>query len=283
MPLGFSSSSVLNYRGIKWNSISPDWCCRSESKLCSAQTDGRQAQFVIAPLERGFGHTLGNTSAPHPAVVAARLGGLGVPHRRRGARAPDDPGVVEDVHQIIQNLKTLVLRSRSRRGRGGARAARQPGGPGHARAISNVGCARSSIPTTTCSRSRTTATSTSSLREQGPRLRARRAAPVAAGRPVDLVRVDAIYNPVPRANFTSRDARGPAHRLRPPDCWSRPTEAFRRRESVGYAAGAGAQVISSTCCASRSHSTPAAGAGRGPRSFAAAGSVPSADRRAGRA
>ena len=71
--------------------------------------DGRTAQFVMAPLERGFGQTLGNTvrrillsSLRGSAVWAFRMDGVVHEHQTV-------PGVVEDVHQIIQNLKTLVL------------------------------------------------------------------------------------------------------------------------------------------------------------------------------
>jgi DNA-directed RNA polymerase subunit alpha len=71
--------------------------------------DGRQAQFVVAPLERGFGQTLGNTirrimlsSLRGSAVWAFRMDGVVHEHQTV-------TGVVEDVHQIIQNLKTLVI------------------------------------------------------------------------------------------------------------------------------------------------------------------------------
>src|SRR5918999_5056635 len=71
--------------------------------------DGRQAQFVISPLERGFGQTLGNTirrimlsSLRGSAVWAFRMDGVVHEHQTV-------PGVVEDVHQLIQNLKTLTL------------------------------------------------------------------------------------------------------------------------------------------------------------------------------
>jgi DNA-directed RNA polymerase subunit alpha len=75
--------------------------------------DGSRGVFVIAPLEPGFGHTLGNSlrrtllsSIPGAAVTQVRF---------------DDSlhefdtikGVVEDVTDIILNLKDLVLRSHS--------------------------------------------------------------------------------------------------------------------------------------------------------------------------
>ena len=75
----------------------------------SRSEDGRIAQFVLAPLERGFGQTLGNSmrrvllsSLRGAAVWAFRMDGVVHEHQTV-------PGVVEDVHQIIQNLKTLVL------------------------------------------------------------------------------------------------------------------------------------------------------------------------------
>ena len=71
--------------------------------------DGQRGEFVIEPLERGFGHTLGNavrrvllSSLRGAAVWAFRT--EGVVHEHQTIR-----GVVEDVHQVIQNLKSLIL------------------------------------------------------------------------------------------------------------------------------------------------------------------------------
>src|SRR5256884_9718549 len=73
------------------------------------EAEGNTQQFVISPLEPGFGHTLGNSlrrtllsSIPGAAVTQLRF---------------DDslhefatiPGVKEDVTDIILNLKDLVL------------------------------------------------------------------------------------------------------------------------------------------------------------------------------
>src|SRR5216110_236655 len=67
------------------------------------------AEFRLQPLERGFGHTLGNamrrmllSSLRGAAVWAFRIDG--VVHEQQTI-----PGVVEDVHQIIQRLKQLTL------------------------------------------------------------------------------------------------------------------------------------------------------------------------------
>src|SRR3954462_534109 len=67
------------------------------------------AEFRLQPLERGFGHTLGNamrrmllSSLRGSAVWAFRIEGVVHEHQTIA-------GVVEDVHQIIGNLKTLTL------------------------------------------------------------------------------------------------------------------------------------------------------------------------------
>ena len=67
------------------------------------------SEFRLQPLERGFGHTLGNamrrmllSSLRGSAVWGFRIEGVVHEHQTI-------PGVVEDVHQIIGNLKTLVL------------------------------------------------------------------------------------------------------------------------------------------------------------------------------
>src|SRR3954465_5000264 len=77
------------------------------------------AEFRLQPLERGFGHTLGNSmrrlllsSLRGAAVWAFRIDGVVHEHQTIS-------GVVEDVHQIIQRLKQLTL-DLSRGGGGGA-------------------------------------------------------------------------------------------------------------------------------------------------------------------
>jgi len=72
--------------------------------------DGTRVEFVLQPLERGFGHTIGNSirrillsSLPGAAVWAFRADGVQHEHQTID-------GVVEDIDQIIQNLKKLVLR-----------------------------------------------------------------------------------------------------------------------------------------------------------------------------
>lgn len=75
----------------------------------SRSEDGRRAEFLLQPLERGFGHTIGNSirrillsSLPGAAIWALRADGVQHEHQTM-----DD--VVEDMHQIIQNVKRVVL------------------------------------------------------------------------------------------------------------------------------------------------------------------------------
>jgi DNA-directed RNA polymerase subunit alpha len=67
-------------------------------------------RFVVQPLERGFGHTIGNSfrrvllsSIPGAAITAVRF--EGVLHE-----VTTIPGVVEDVLEIILNLKEVRLK-----------------------------------------------------------------------------------------------------------------------------------------------------------------------------
>src|SRR5690349_14726645 len=73
--------------------------------------DDYRSRFVIEPLEPGFGYTLGNSlrrtllsSIPGAAVTSIKIDG--VLHEFSTI-----PGVVEDVTEIILNLKDLVVSS----------------------------------------------------------------------------------------------------------------------------------------------------------------------------
>jgi DNA-directed RNA polymerase subunit alpha len=88
--------------------VMPRCVVRDEGTL----TD-RYGRFVVEPLERGFGATLGNalrrtllSSIPGAAVVGVRIDG--VLHEFSSI-----PGVAEDVTQIVLNLKELRVRLHS--------------------------------------------------------------------------------------------------------------------------------------------------------------------------
>jgi DNA-directed RNA polymerase subunit alpha len=170
--------------------------------------DSRTAQFVVAPLERGFGQTLGNTvrrillsSLRGSAVWAFRMDGVVHEHQTV-------PGVVEDVHQIIQNLNSLVLMLDVAQEEAilELRATRM--GPVTARAIAKTGTVNILNPDHhlfTLQDERELNMALYVAKGRGFVPAEQHVLPKSA--PVDLVRVDSIFNPVLRANFTVDETR----------------------------------------------------------------------------
>lgn len=173
-----------------------------------ASEDGRVARFVVEPLERGFGHTLGNSvrrvllsSLRGSAVWAFRVDGVVHEHQTIS-------GVVEDVHQVIQNLKALVLTLDEETPEVTLEVNADTAGPvtaGHIHDKAGVTVLDPDHHILT-------------LQEDGPfrmELRVKKGRgfvladqhSVEKGAPVDLVRIDAIYNPVRRANFEVSETR----------------------------------------------------------------------------
>ena len=78
----------------------------------SAGADAKKfATFTIEPLERGFGHTLGNALR---RVLLSSLQGSAITHIKIDGAVHEFttlPGVMEDVTEIILNLKALAIRS----------------------------------------------------------------------------------------------------------------------------------------------------------------------------
>ena len=75
--------------------------------------DNRFGRFVVEPLERGYGTTLGNSlrrimlsSLPGAAVSSVKI--KGVLHEFSSI-----PGVKEDVPEIIMNIKSLAIKNNS--------------------------------------------------------------------------------------------------------------------------------------------------------------------------
>ncbi|MCF2556536.1 DNA-directed RNA polymerase subunit alpha [Fournierella massiliensis] len=83
---------------------------RPKIDTASLSPDGRYGKFVVEPLERGFGTTLGNSlrrvllsSLPGVAVTSVKIDG--VVHEFSTI-----PGVKEDVTEIVLNLKGIEAR-----------------------------------------------------------------------------------------------------------------------------------------------------------------------------
>ncbi len=168
----------------------------------------RSAQFVIEPLERGFGHTLGNSvrrvllsSLRGSAVWAFRIDG--VVHEHQTIQ-----GVVEDVHQVIQNLKSLVVTLDDDVEEAVLelhvdKAGAVTGSMIQAAAGSEVMDADHHLFTLQEDRS----VNMELYVTKGRGFVLADSHPIPRSAPVDLVRIDSIFNPVRRANFSVEETR----------------------------------------------------------------------------
>lgn len=170
--------------------------------------DGHTAQFVVSPLERGFGQTLGNSvrrillsSLRGAAVWAFRMDGVMHEHQTVA-------GVVEDVHQIIQNLKTLVLTLEEEKDEAMLELRAGKAGGVSARGIEKTGAVTILNPDHHLFTLQDDREINLTLYvNKGRGFVASEQHPIPKGSPVDLVRIDSIYNPVLRANFTVDETR----------------------------------------------------------------------------
>jgi DNA-directed RNA polymerase subunit alpha len=177
-------------------------------EMTKREDDPNVAEFRLQPLERGYGHTLGNamrrmllSSLRGAAVWGIRIDGVVHEHQTI-------VGVAEDVHQIIANLKRLTLaldgdvdtavlrHTLKKAGALTAGAFDLPAGvrvidPGH------------HLLTLNEDRELTVELYV----DQGRGYVEAEQHPLERGLPVDLVRIDALYSPVRRANFAVAETR----------------------------------------------------------------------------
>ncbi|HEU5175393.1 MAG TPA: DNA-directed RNA polymerase subunit alpha [Gemmatimonadaceae bacterium] len=166
------------------------------------------AEFRLQPLERGFGHTLGNSmrrmllsSLRGAAVWGFRIDGVVHEHQTVG-------GVVEDVHQIIGNLKTLTLALDADVEEAVLRVTKSDAGPVTAADIGIAAGVRVVDPAQHLFTLQDDREITMELYvNKGRGYVESDQHPVDRGLPVDLVRIDSIYNPVRRANFSVAETR----------------------------------------------------------------------------
>jgi len=99
------------------------------------KSEGRTAKFVVEPLERGYGLTIGNalrrvllSNLCGAAVIAVRIEGV-------NNEFSTIKGVVEDVTDIVLNLKSLILKTATddMNFKGTMRISRKTAGPVYAR------------------------------------------------------------------------------------------------------------------------------------------------------
>src|SRR5512134_943760 len=153
------------------------------------------AEFRLQPLERGFGYTLGNSlrrlllsSLRGSAVWGFRLDGV--------------------VHQIIQRLKALTLVLADDVDDAVLHIRREGAGPVYARDIQEHGAVTVKNPDHLLFTLQDDREVSMELYvNKGRGYVEAELHPADRSLPVDLVRIDAIYNPVRRANFTVAETR----------------------------------------------------------------------------
>ena len=166
------------------------------------------AQFMIEPLERGFGHTLGNSvrrvllsSLRGAAVWGFRIDG--VLHEHQTIES-----VVEDVHQVIQNFKSLIVSLHDDVDEAVLEIQVKKAGPvtaGDVQPTSGVTVLDPGHHLFTLQEDRTVNVQLYINKGRGFVLANQH--PLPREVPVDLVRIDSIYNPVRRANFSVEETR----------------------------------------------------------------------------
>jgi DNA-directed RNA polymerase subunit alpha len=165
-------------------------------------------QVVVRPLERGFGHTLGNTMR---RILLSGLRGTAVWSFRTDGVLHEHQtisGVVEDVHQIIHNLKGLVLKMDEDVEEAVLELRATKAGSVTARAVREHPSAQVvnlDHHILELQEDRDFRMELYVNKGRGFVLAEQHAIP--RGMPADLVRVDSIYNPVRRANFVVEETR----------------------------------------------------------------------------
>jgi DNA-directed RNA polymerase subunit alpha len=177
-------------------------------EMTKREDDPNAAEFRLQPLERGFGYTLGNgirrmllSSLRGAAVWAFRMDGVQHEHQTV-------PGIVEDVHQIIQRLKSLTLVLAPEVDEATLHIKRTAAGPVYARDVEAHGSVRIVNPDHLLFTLQDDRDLTVDLYvNKGRGYVDAELHPVDRAMPVDVVRIDAIYSPVKRANFTVTETR----------------------------------------------------------------------------
>lgn len=177
-------------------------------EMTKREDNPNSAEFRLQPLERGFGHTLGNalrrmllSSLQGSAVWAFRMDGVVHEHQTV-------TGVLEDVHQIIQRLKSLTLVLAPGVDSAVLKIRKTSKGPVFAGDIQESGSASVTNPGHLLFTLQDDREINCELYvNKGRGYVEAEMHEVDRSLPVDTIRIDAIYNPVVRANFTVNETR----------------------------------------------------------------------------
>lgn len=177
-------------------------------EMTKRDDDTNAAEFRLQPLERGFGYTLGNalrrlllSSLRGAAVWAFRFEGVVHEHQTI-------PGVAEDLHQVIQRLKGLTLVLAPEVDDVVLRIHRATAGPVRGRDIEAHGAVEIVNPDHVLFTLQEDREITGELYvNKGRGYVEASQHPSERSLSVDVIKIDAIYNPVRRANFTVAETR----------------------------------------------------------------------------
>ncbi len=177
-------------------------------EMTKREDNPNAAEFRLQPLERGFGYTLGNalrrmllSALRGSAVWAFRMDGVQHEHQTVG-------GVVEDIHQVIQNLKSLALVVAPEVDEAVLHIKRKNAGPVFARDIEPHGSVRVVNPDHLLFTLQDDKSLEAELYvNKGRGYVEAEQHPADRSMPVDVVRIDSLYSPVRRANFTVAETR----------------------------------------------------------------------------
>jgi len=177
-------------------------------EMTKREDNPNAAEFRLQPLERGFGYTLGNalrrmllSSLRGSAVWAFRMDGVQHEHQTVS-------GVVEDVHQVIQHLKGLALVLDAEVDEAVLHVKRAAAGPVRASDIEPHGSVRIVNPDHVLFTLQDDHDVNLELFvNKGRGYVEGEQHPSDRSMPVDTVRIDSLYSPVRRANFTVTETR----------------------------------------------------------------------------
>jgi len=171
----------------------------------SSRTD-TYGKFIAEPFERGFGTTIGNSlrrilisSIEGAAVTSIKVDG--VLHEFASL-----PGVLEDVTQIVLNVKQLVLRSHTRQPKTLALSAKKKGAvtAGDIETDDTVEIINPNLHLCTLTKAQDFRMELEVARGRGyvPAEKHRK-----EGQPIGTILIDGLFSPVKRVNFAVEDTR----------------------------------------------------------------------------
>ncbi|HZJ57428.1 MAG TPA: DNA-directed RNA polymerase subunit alpha [Clostridia bacterium] len=175
-------------------------------ELIELEEDGTYGKFVVEPLERGFGTTLGNSlrrvllsSLPGAAITSIKV--EGVLHEFSTI-----PGIKEDLVEIILNLKELVIKMEQDEAKVVTVNIQGPGELTGADILTDVG-----VEILNGDKHIATLNEDARLYMEIAIERGRGYVPAErnkkSGQPIGLIPIDSIFTPIRRVNFHVEDTR----------------------------------------------------------------------------